>query len=214
MTSIPISWIEALGYLGALLTLGTYSMKRMVPLRMIGIGANCVFIAYGYSAPVYPQLLLHSALLPLNAFRLREMLELTKKVKAASEGNLSMEWLRPFMTKRSVKAGDVLFRQGESSSAMFYSITGRYRLKEIGTIIGPGEAIGEIGLIARNHQRTLTFECIEDGELLTLSYPQVKQLYYQNPQFGFFLLDLISQRLFKDIARLEDKIAALQDRPT
>jgi CRP/FNR family transcriptional regulator, cyclic AMP receptor protein len=51
-------------------------------------------------------------------------------------------------------------------------------------------------------------ECIEDGDLLTIGYPQVKQLYYQNPQFGFYFLRLISQRLFKDIERLEKSAAA------
>src|SRR5580704_6398124 len=104
---IGISWIEVLGYLGAFLTLGTYSMKRMIPLRIIGICANCVFIVYGFLAPVYPQLLLHAVLLPLNAFRLREMLQLIAKVRTASQGDLNMEWLKPFMTKRSVKQGQV-----------------------------------------------------------------------------------------------------------
>jgi hypothetical protein len=36
----------------------------------------------------------------------------------------------------------------------------------------------------------------------------VKQLYFQNPKFGFYFLDLIAQRLFRDIQRLEAKIAA------
>jgi CRP/FNR family transcriptional regulator, cyclic AMP receptor protein len=54
----PTIWIEALGYFGALVTLGTYSMKRMIPLRVLGICANCVFIGYGFLGPVYPQLVL------------------------------------------------------------------------------------------------------------------------------------------------------------
>jgi CRP/FNR family cyclic AMP-dependent transcriptional regulator len=204
---IGISWIEVLGYLGAFLTLGTYSMKRMIPLRIIGICANCVFIVYGFLAPVYPQLLLHAVLLPLNAFRLREMLQLIAKVRTASQGDLNMEWLKPFMTKRSVKQGQVLFRKGDISSAKFYTITGRYRLHEIEQEVGPGQVIGEIGLIAPDNKRTLTFEVIEDGDLLTISYPQVKQLYYQNAQFGFHFLQLISQRLFKDIERLQASAA-------
>ena len=205
---IGISWIEAIGYLGASLTLGTYSMKRMIPLRVIGICANCVFIAYGFFAPVYPQLVLHGVLLPLNALRLREMLQLIGKVRTASQGDLNMEWLKPFMTRRWVKQGEVLFRRGDVSSAMFYTLTGRYRLKEIGQDVGPGQVIGEIGLIAPDNKRTLTFECVEDGGLLTIGYAQAKQLYYQNPKFGFYFLQLISQRLFKDIDRLETRLAS------
>ena len=196
-------WVEILGYIGALLTFATYSMKRMIPLRIIGILSNIFFAAYGFLAPVYPQLVLHIVLLPLNVVRLREMLQLIDKVKAASRGDLNMEWLIPIMTARTVKQGDVLFRKGDLSEAMFYTVTGRYRLNEIGQDVGPGQVIGEIGLIAPDNKRTLTFECIEDGELLAISYSQVKQIYFQNPVFGFYFLQLISQRLFKDIERLQ-----------
>ena len=67
------------------------------------------------------------------------------------------------------------------------------------------EVIGELGLIAPDNKRTLTFECIEDGELLTISYSGLKQLYFQNPKFGFYFLQLISRRLFQDIDRLQDQ---------
>src|SRR5579862_1475534 len=196
------NWVEGIGYLGALTTLGTYSMKRMIPLRIIGICANSLFIMYGLLAPVYPQLLLHAILLPLNVFRLREMLQLISQVKAASQGDLNMEWLKPYMARRSVKQGEVLFRKGDLSTAMFYTIRGRYRLNEIGKEIGPGQIMGEMGLIAPDNKRTLTFEAIEDGLLLTISYSQVKQLYYQNPQFGFYLLRLIGERLLENIDKL------------
>jgi CRP/FNR family transcriptional regulator, cyclic AMP receptor protein len=86
-------------------------------------------------------------------------------------------------------------------------VTGRFRLVEIERELSPGEVVGEIGLIAPDNRRTLTFECVEDGELLSITYAQVKQLYYQNPQFGFYFLQLISARLFQDIRRLEEKVA-------
>jgi hypothetical protein len=204
-----MNWIEALGYLGALMVIGTYSMKTMIPLRIIGICANCIFIVYGYFAPIYPQLLLHAVLLPINITRLYQMVRLIERVKLASQGGLSMDWLKPFMTKRESKAGEVIFRKGDLSSAMFYTVTGRYRLSEIATEVQPGQVIGEIGLIAPGNKRTLTFECIEDGELLAITYDQVKQLYFQNPTFGFCFLQLISQRLFQDISRLEEKVVPL-----
>jgi CRP/FNR family cyclic AMP-dependent transcriptional regulator len=115
-------WIEALGYLGAILVLGTYSMKRMVPLRVISMCASSVFFAYGLLVQVYPQILLHGVLLPLNAVRLREMLQLIAKVRAASQGDLNMEWLKPFTSKRTINRGEVLFRKGDLSSAMFYTV--------------------------------------------------------------------------------------------
>jgi CRP-like cAMP-binding protein len=179
----------------------------MIPLRIVGICSNAVFIAYGLLAPVYPQLLLHSLLLPLNSIRLYQMLRLIEKVRVASQADLKMDWLKAFMTKRTCRAGDVIFRKGDVASAMFYPVSGRYRLTEIGTEISPGQIVGELGFIAPDNKRTLTFECIEDGELLTISYADVKQLYFQNPKFGFYLLQLISQRMFQNMARLEEKLA-------
>jgi CRP/FNR family cyclic AMP-dependent transcriptional regulator len=204
---LSTNWIEALGYLGALLTLGTYSMKTMFPLRVIGLCANSMFIAYAYFAPVYPQLLLHGVLLPLNTLRLYQMLQLVGKVRIASQGNLNMDWLKPFMSRHACKGGEVIFRKGDPSSVMFYTVSGKYRLREIAADVALGQVIGELGLIAPDNKRTLTFECVEDGELLTISYAGVKQLYFQNPKFGFYFLQLISQRLFQDIARLEEKLA-------
>ncbi|HZD90756.1 MAG TPA: hypothetical protein VE224_11685 [Pseudolabrys sp.] len=68
--------------------------------------------------------------------------------------------------------------------------------------MGPGQIIGEIGLIAADNRRTMTFEALEDGLLLTVAYSQVKELYYQNPQFGFYLLRLIGERLLENIDRM------------
>jgi CRP/FNR family transcriptional regulator, cyclic AMP receptor protein len=203
------SWIDLLGYLGTVLGLVSVWMKRMVPLRAVSIAANGVFLVYAFLYPVYPQLFLQMVLLPLNALRLHEMLQLTQRVKVASRGDLSMDWLEPFMSKRPAMTGEVLFRKGDVATTMFYTVSGRYRLPEVGIEIGPGVVIGEIGLIAPDNKRTSSFECIEGGELLTIGYPQVKQLYYQNPQFGFYFLQLISQRLIQNIASLEEKFAKL-----
>ena len=174
-----MTWVYLLGYFGASLTLSVYSMRRMIPLRIIGIAANCVFVVYGFLAAVYPQMVLHAILLPINVYRLREMVLLISKVKAASKGDLSMDWLKPHMRRRSAARGEVLFRKGDLSSDMFYTLTGRFRLSEIGQEIGPGQVIGEIGLIAPGNKRTMTVECIEDGELLTVTYDHVKELYFQ-----------------------------------
>ena len=200
-------WVEMLGYIAAFLIIGAHAVGTMIPLRAIGIGANCFFILYGFLANVYPLLILHAILLPLNAARLHQMLQLVRNVKAASQGDLNAEWLKPFMRTRTTAPDEVIFRKGDLSSAMYYTVTGRYRLVEIGEEIPPGQLIGEVGLIAPDNRRTLTFECVEGGTVLTISYAQVKQLYYQNPKFGFDFLQLISRRLFQDIARLEEREA-------
>ena len=194
---------DLLGYLAAVLVLATFSMRTMLPLRITGIASNCVFITYGYVAAAYPILILHVILLPLNSLRLYQMQQLIKRVREASRGDLSMDWLKPYMIARKFSTGEVIFRKGDVAEKMYYTVTGRYRLVEIDVYIESGQLIGEIGFIAPDKRRTLTFACVEDGQLLTISYSQLGQLYFQNPRFGLYFLQLIGERLFKDIGRLE-----------
>ena len=203
-----MSITEIAGYLAAFFVFLTFYMKTMVPLRVIGICSNCAFIGYGYLGGLYPVLILHFILLPLNSLRLREMLRLTRQVRAATQGDLNMEWLKPFTSTRRVKSGDVLFRKGDAADALFFVVSGRYRLPELGMDILSGQVVGELGLLAPDQSRTHTLECIEDSEVLKITYEQVKQLYYQNPQFGFYFLQLATRRLFENIARLERELAA------
>ena len=39
--------------------------------------------------------------------------------------------------------------------------------------------------------------------MLSITYEQVEQLYYQNPTFGFYFLRLATARLFDNVSRLE-----------
>jgi hypothetical protein len=64
--------IDALGYLAAGLVLATFCAKSMATLRWFAIASNIAFIAYGAAADLWPILLLHAAMLPLNLYRLRE----------------------------------------------------------------------------------------------------------------------------------------------
>jgi CRP-like cAMP-binding protein len=198
---------EMAGYLAAAFVFLTFYMRTMIPLRIIGICSNCLFVLYGSLGGLYPVLVLHLILLPLNGLRLREMLRLTKQVRGAAQGDLNMDWLKPFTSTHRAKTGDVLFHKGDAADAMFFAVSGRYRLTELGRDIPPGQVVGELGLFAPDRERTQTLECIEDGELLKISYEQVKQLYYQNSQFGFYFIQLTTRRLFENIARLERELA-------
>ncbi|HET9619003.1 MAG TPA: cyclic nucleotide-binding domain-containing protein [Pseudolabrys sp.] len=199
--------VDVAGYVAAVLVFLTFYMKTMIPLRLVGICSNCVFIIYAYFGTLYPVLILHIILLPLNLLRLREMLRLTKQVSAATRADLSMDWLKPFTSTRQLETGDVLFRKGDRADAMFFIVSGAYRLVEIGVQLPQGQVVGELGLLAPDQARTQTLECTASGEVLQITYEQVKQLYYQNPQFGFYFLQLTTKRLFENIAHLERELA-------
>jgi CRP/FNR family cyclic AMP-dependent transcriptional regulator len=191
---------ELVGYMAAGCVFVTFYMKTMVPLRVAGIVSNVLFITYGYAVLAYPVLFLHLVLLPLNVFRLRQMLTLIRQVEAATRDDLGMGWVKPFSSTKAVAAGETVFHRGDPAHEMFFIVSGRCRVKERGIDLGPGDVFGELGLLSADQARTATIECMEGGQLLRISYDQVRQLYLQDPKFGFYFLHLISRRLFENIS--------------
>jgi len=185
----------------------TYTMRTMIPLRVFGMLTNIILIAVAIPNHNYPQLVLHSVLLPLNGYRLHQMLQLVRDVKKSVNSDLSMEWLKPFMTERKCAAGEVLFYKDEKADSMFYIVSGRFQLVESGIELPVGAIVGELGMLSPSNVRTQTLECIQAGVVLSVSYTQVEELYVQNPAFGFYFLRLASARLFENIAKLEQRLA-------
>jgi hypothetical protein len=62
--------IDLLGYAASIAVLATFLMRAMLPLRLIAILSNILFLLYGYCAHIPPVLVLHAALLPINIVRL------------------------------------------------------------------------------------------------------------------------------------------------
>jgi CRP-like cAMP-binding protein len=198
----------------SIFVVATYTMRTMIPLRVFGMLTNVILIATAIPSHNYLQLLLHSVLLPLNGYRLHQMLQLVRDVKKSVNSDLSMEWLKPFMTERKCATGEVLFYKDEKADYMLYIVSGRFRLVESGIEYPVGAIVGELGMLSPSNMRTQTLECIEAGVILTVSYTQVEELYVQNPAFGFYFLRLSSARLFQNIAKLEERLAAQAVPPT
>jgi hypothetical protein len=67
---LTASMANLLGYIASCAVLATFLMRSMVPLRLIAILSNVLFLAFGYIQHIYPVFFLHMALLPINAWRL------------------------------------------------------------------------------------------------------------------------------------------------
>jgi Cyclic nucleotide-binding domain len=192
---------------GAIFFVATLLMQTMVPLRVSNMAGCTFFATSGALSGSVTTFLLNLLLLPINAIRLRQMIKLVKKARTATQGDMSMEWLKPFMTERKYRRGDKLFKKGDAANEMFLTVTGKFLVKEIGVELPPGRIMGELGFLTPNNRRTGTVECIEDGQVLTITYERLLEIYFQNPQFGYYFLILTSQRLLENIARLEGIIA-------
>jgi hypothetical protein len=193
--------------IGAIFFVATLLMRTMVPLRISNIISDLFFVAFGALAGDIKTFLLYLLLFPINALRLYQILNLVKKARSATQGEASMEWLKPFMTERKYRQGDILFKKDDTADEMFLTVTGNFLVSEIGVELTPGGLMGELGFLTPNRRRTATIECTKDGHVLTITYEKLLEIYFQNPQFGYYFLVLTSQRLLEDIARLEDIIS-------
>jgi Cyclic nucleotide-binding domain len=182
------------------------TMKTMVPLRAFGILLNLVLIATAIPTHNYLTIVVQSVVLVLNAYRLHQMLQLIRDVRKSVNSELSYDWLKPFMTERNCKAGEILFYKGEKADYMLYIVSGRFRLVESGIEYPIGAIVGELGMLSPSNIRTQTLECIADGLILSVSYGKVEELYVQNPAFGFYFLRLSSARLFQNIEKLQEQV--------
>ena len=191
------------GLFGGIFFVSALYMKTMARLRIANIISNFFFLLYGFLAPAFPTFLMYLALLPINFFRLYQLRDLISKVKTSAKGDLSMDWLKPFMKRRKYKKGTLLFKKGDRALEMFYTVSGKYLVTEIGVELPPGRLFGELGVLTPDSRRTQSVRCTEGGEVLTVTYDKVLELYFQDPDFGFYFLKLTSERLLQNIARLE-----------
>jgi hypothetical protein len=205
---MPHEIVVALGFVAGALYIASHYMKTMIPLRICEIGSNILFVGYGVMYPSYPTFALYGILIVINGLRLREMVLAIKKVRTASSGDLSMEWLKPFMHNHSYKKGDVLFQKGDEADEMFLIVSGGCQIKELNLKLAPGQIVGELGFLNPEHSRTQTVECTEDSDMLTITYDKVRELCLQDPSFGFYLLKLTSNRLLHNIKSLEQLLEA------
>jgi hypothetical protein len=192
---------------GAIFFVATLLTRTIVPLRVANMFGCAFFAGFGALAGDIKTFLLYFLLIPINAIRLRQMLTLVKKARTATKGDTSMEWLKPFMTARKYRKGDTLFRKDDRANEMLLTVTGKFLVTEIGVEVAPGSLMGELGFLSPDNRRTATIECTEDSQVLTITYDKLLEIYFQNPQFGYYFLVLTSQRLLENLARLEGIVA-------
>src|ERR1700758_17093 len=132
---------------GAIFFVATLLTQTMVPLRVANMIGCAFFAVFGALSGAITTFLLYLLMVPINAWRLRQMLALVKKARSATQGDKSMEWLRPFMTQRGYRKGDILMKKGDPADEMLLTVTGKFRVIEIDVELPPGQLMGELGFL-------------------------------------------------------------------
>ena len=177
-------------------------MSTMIPLRVVALASNLLFMSYGYFDALYPVFILHAILFPVNALRLVQFYRLVRDMRDVRGQALPINGLLPYMSRRKLPAGETLVRKGEPADRLYYLVDGELLVAEFNKILRAGAMVGEIGVFASNQRRTATVQCRTECTLLELSESKAKQLFFQDRSFGYAVMQLIISRLVENSERL------------
>lgn len=195
---------EILGYAAALLLVASFAMRTLTYIRYLAIAAAVALGVYALVSGHYVVLVLAVLLAGVNAWRLFEAEKVVGAARAAAAGAgapVTVDWLLPHMEALALPKGHVLFHKGDPADAMYFISHGRIELKEFGVELVKDSLFGEIGVFAVDNVRTATAVCAEDCALLKVSAERMRELFYENPDFAFFLVGVITRRLVADLER-------------
>jgi CRP/FNR family cyclic AMP-dependent transcriptional regulator len=184
-----------IGVAAAAASLYAAHARTIIPLRVAAIVANVLAMTYSSLHGTYPTVALNAILLPLNSWRLHAMLRLVRDIDVATKSDMNVDWLLPYTRPAQFKAGEIIMKRGDYATEAFYIVSGEIEMVEINATFGKGTLVGEIGLFAPDGKRNMTIRCKTNVHAARMDYDRFKELYFQNPQFGFRLLHLIVARM-------------------
>ena len=194
---------DALGYLAALLVFTTFYMKTMIPLRLVAISSNIAFISYGFAEGLDPVLLLHITLLPLNVYRLVQILRFTRQVDDVANGDMCFASLLPHMTRLPCKRDEILFKKGDLGNNIYFLVSGEIVFPELEETLVPGNKLKAIVLLSPEGRRTASAVCASDGEIYSLNRANLQDIYHQDPKLAFALVHITTGWLVRGQGHLD-----------
>jgi len=201
---------QLVGYIASVTIFTTFCMTTMIPLRFVALLSNLTFATYGYLSGSHAVMVLHLVLLPVNFWKLRNILDLVRSSRRNTGERFQFERLRPFMTEVRLAAGTVVFHKGDMALEMYYVKSGEILIEDVGATCRTGDLLGEVALFSSDKRRTAGAVCVTDCVLLALSEAKTKELYFQDPEFSFRVVEIIIERLLSN-ARQEAVGSVLRD---
>jgi CRP/FNR family transcriptional regulator, cyclic AMP receptor protein len=74
------SLTQLIGYVASGLVLTTFCFSNPIRLRIFALASNIAFIAYGCYGQIYPVMVLHIVLVPINLFHLASLLQISDRM--------------------------------------------------------------------------------------------------------------------------------------
>ena len=193
---MEIDLIEAVGWTASALTVATYAMNTMMTLRILALLSSVCFLIYGYANGLWPLMAMEATLLPINAYRLWQLLDLRRRITNDSpDAPDDFTIVRRYGKARRVPADTVIFRQGDVADSLYLVAQGQVRIEEYGVPIEAGNIFGEIAFFTRAGTRTATARSVTDTTLYELDRTRFMRLQFEDPSFGLAVMRTVTDRL-------------------
>jgi len=191
-----LNWVAAIGWLGSILTVTTYAMNTMMPLRIFAIASSLAYLLYAYFLQLWPLLGMELALLPINCYRLWQIMSLRARVNQAKDGTADdFSVIKAYGKRRRITAGSMIFQRGDPVDKLYFIASGRVLIEEAGIEMSSGDIFGEIAFFTDAETRTATARCIADGLVYEIDKTRFMRLQFEDPSFGLSVMRTVTRRL-------------------
>ncbi|NCT11401.1 MAG: cyclic nucleotide-binding domain-containing protein [Rhodobacterales bacterium] len=189
-------WIEATGWIASALAVMTYAMSTMLTLRIIAIVSSLIFLVYAVSLQAWPLVAMELVLLPINGYRLWQIVALRGQVRQAAQTDVAdFSIVRRYGKARRVSAGEVIFQRGDPVDRLYYVASGEVMIEEVGAVIRSGDIFGEVAFFTDAGVRTATARCVTDAVIHELDEKRFLRLQFEDPRFGLAVMRTVTRRL-------------------
>jgi hypothetical protein len=193
---MAVEWIEVVGWLASFLTIATYSMNTMMPLRIFAIGSSLCFLCYAFILGLWPLLAMEVILLPINCYRFWQILTLRGRLSRAAETTeADFSVIKRYGKARRIDAGTLIFKRNDPVDRLYFLATGRVIIEELDIEVSAGNIFGEIAFFTDAAKRTATARCLEDATVYEIDKKRFMRLQFEDPSFGLSVMRTITQRL-------------------
>jgi CRP/FNR family cyclic AMP-dependent transcriptional regulator len=121
----------------------------MIPLRWLAVASNLGFIVYGLAHPAPLMVALHAVLLPVNLWRVWQMIE--PDTPRGRHGRRTSRWRSgcdPTCAANATSRAAWCLLWATSADRLYFVASGDVELPEVGRILGAGQMFGEIAFFA------------------------------------------------------------------
>jgi len=186
--------VSIFGWIAAGLVLSSFYLKTMVPLRLVAMCSNVMFIIYAVLSDAPPILILHCLLFPLNLWRLIEAHNLRHKFAKALQVEISPALLLPFMQKCTSHQGRAIFQKGDNADNVYLVLRGQVVLQDSEHPIADGQLFGLLGVFSNERRHSDSASCLTEVEYGVVASEKFLELVTQEPRFENYVLRTIVQR--------------------